>query len=256
MGGTAVAVGHAVRNLDVPLWMHAILPPLPLLADGLLLTQGRTFRERFMGGEFGFYELATVALGFTAFALMIVVLFRRPSLPGKALKTWFFLFALGSLYFAGEEISWGQTWLYWDTPAGFSAINKQHETNLHNLESQLFTNKIPRNLLILASMLITLIVPYRIWRNARFAPAPSRSSYWFLPTVAVFTAAVCVWLPTVPRNLGYAFLPERGETQEFYIALMLAMYAASIFVRRSNFDQATGEELPSLSSHRSTIRPT
>jgi len=41
-----------------------------------------------------------------------------------------FFFLLGS----GEEISWGQRIFGWETPEGYSQVNRQNETNLHNLK--------------------------------------------------------------------------------------------------------------------------
>ncbi len=40
--------------------------------------------------------------------------------------------ALGSLYIAGEEMSWGQHFFHWNTPEYWAEVNRQQETNLHN----------------------------------------------------------------------------------------------------------------------------
>ncbi len=45
----------------------------------------------------------------------------------------FLLLALLFLFGAGEEISWGQRIFGWSTPAAYSKMNLQHETNIHNL---------------------------------------------------------------------------------------------------------------------------
>jgi hypothetical protein len=44
-------------------------------------------------------------------------------------------FALGSLAAAGEELSWGQRLLDFDTPGAFRDADKQEEATLHNLDS-------------------------------------------------------------------------------------------------------------------------
>lgn len=41
--------------------------------------------------------------------------------------------ALAALFFAGEEISWGQVWFGWETPEAFSSMEGR-ETNLHNAD--------------------------------------------------------------------------------------------------------------------------
>ena len=40
------------------------------------------------------------------------------------------LVGLASFFFAGEELSWGQTWFHWKTPSQMQGISR--ETNLHN----------------------------------------------------------------------------------------------------------------------------
>lgn len=40
---------------------------------------------------------------------------------------------LGVWFLTGEEISWGQRIFGWDTPEDVNAVNRQGETNLHNL---------------------------------------------------------------------------------------------------------------------------
>lgn len=43
------------------------------------------------------------------------------------------MIGLGALFVAGEEISWGQRVFGWGTPASLEVINRQHETNIHNI---------------------------------------------------------------------------------------------------------------------------
>jgi hypothetical protein len=41
--------------------------------------------------------------------------------------------ALSCLYIAGEEMSWGQHFFHWKTPEYWAMVNRQEETNLHNI---------------------------------------------------------------------------------------------------------------------------
>lgn len=217
----------------MPFWLHALLPPLPLLGEWLSLQHSRALRDRIFNTEFGFYELGTVVLAALAAFAIIGTLKREKSSLSKSTRVFLNLFVLGAIYFAGEEISWGQTFFQWETPTGFASLNKQHETNLHNLESQYFSNKLPRNLLILASILITLRSAY-LWFRSKWSPWPAaKASGILMPTAVCTVAAMGVWIPPIPRSVGIPFLPERGETQEFYIAMMLAVYAGSLFLRTS-----------------------
>lgn len=45
----------------------------------------------------------------------------------------YLLFAALFLFAAGEEISWGQRLIGWETPASLRQVNNQLETNLHNM---------------------------------------------------------------------------------------------------------------------------
>lgn len=47
---------------------------------------------------------------------------------------WFLIFAFFFLLGSGEEISWGQRIFGWDTTEGYSQVNRQNETNIHNLK--------------------------------------------------------------------------------------------------------------------------
>jgi len=64
------------------------------------------------------------------------------------------LFAL--IYFLGEEISWGQHFLEWNSPEFFMIANSQKETNLHNI-SGLF-NQFPRLLVLIWCALSSITI--------------------------------------------------------------------------------------------------
>lgn len=87
---------------------------------------------------------------------------------------------LAALFFfgAGEEISWGQRILGFETPQSISQVNKQEEFNLHNLSA---------------------------WEASNFLD-PDRlfDIFWFL--FAVFTPAVALVAPSFKRFAGQ-FIP-------------------------------------------------
>jgi len=47
---------------------------------------------------------------------------------------WFLILAFIFLLGSGEEISWGQRIFGWETSEGYGQVNRQNETNLHNLK--------------------------------------------------------------------------------------------------------------------------
>jgi len=86
--------------------------------------------------------------------------------------------ALLFLFGAGEEISWGQRILGFQTPEPLSEVNRQEEFNLHNLSAWEASN---------------LLDPDRLF-----------DIFWFL--FAVFTPAVALVSPTF-RNFAGRFIP-------------------------------------------------
>ena len=70
----------------------------------------------------------------------------------------------GSLYFALEELSYGQHMFRWETGKTWSELNDQQETNLHNV-LPLF-DQLPRTLLTLGVLIGGIIMPlYRSFRK-------------------------------------------------------------------------------------------
>ena len=51
----------------------------------------------------------------------------------RAITTLYIVLAVGIFFMIGEEISWGQRMFGWETPESYAQINKQEETNLHNI---------------------------------------------------------------------------------------------------------------------------
>ena len=62
----------------------------------------------------------------------LAVRLRRDGQP-TLIWVFFALFAIGLFFVAMEEISWGQWLFFWNTPEGWKEVNRQGETNLHNL---------------------------------------------------------------------------------------------------------------------------
>lgn len=73
--------------------------------------------------------------GFAASAGLAAVLAARLwGADRRGLAALYGLAAVALLFIAGEEISWGQRILGWGTPADLEELNKQGETNIHNIE--------------------------------------------------------------------------------------------------------------------------
>ena len=70
-----------------------------------------------------------------------------------------YVFFFGIIYYFLEEISWGQHFFQWKSPAIFNQLNGQYETNLHNINN--IFNQLPRNLIIIWSSLTFFIVNFK-----------------------------------------------------------------------------------------------
>jgi len=71
-----------------------------------------------LGGELGIIENMTVLFLLIAiyFSLSSLIQARRDSQAPQMLRPWLAIMILGSVYFAGEELSWGQHFVGWNTP--------------------------------------------------------------------------------------------------------------------------------------------
>jgi hypothetical protein len=81
-------------------------------------------------GPLEWTQFALFLTASSAFAVAAWRLRRRGDLVGCVLIA---IGAVGIFGIAGEEISWGQRVLDWQTPSELAAVNHQNETNLHNI---------------------------------------------------------------------------------------------------------------------------
>ena len=72
------------------------------------------------------------------------------------MTVFFALFAAACFLFAGEELSWGQHFFGWETPASWAAHNLQEETNLHN-SFIWFTSTVPDVSEIIAIVMVLYV---------------------------------------------------------------------------------------------------
>jgi hypothetical protein len=127
--------------------------------------------------------------------------------------------ALLFLFGAGEEISWGQRILGFQTPESVSEVNRQEEFNLHNLSA---------------------------WEASAFLD-PDRlfDIFWFL--FAVFTPAVSLVVPSFKRFAGQ-FIPivfwgigVLFVYNYLWAKLAKTLFSAAYTLERISFAQAVQE---------------
>ena len=156
----------------------------------------------------------------------------------------FFIFFLviGLIFFAGEEISWGQNWFGWNTSNFFTNYNDQLETNFHNISSWL--DQKPKTILLFFVLFGGILSPLfshnKDKNNLTF-------KYILFPEISCFiTSAFCLFFYLLDNSykilcsgtpgidISCKFIPQlfvfrTSEIIEFYIALFLLIYIFSIY---------------------------
>jgi hypothetical protein len=84
-------------------------------------------------GEDRFAESLQVVFYSLALVMSLIMTRRLHKLGEKGTAGLYLLLSLGLFFLIGEELSWGQRMIGWETPESLVAINKQDETNLHNI---------------------------------------------------------------------------------------------------------------------------
>lgn len=219
----------------LPAWLWLWFPPLLLVVVLPIRVLDPATYSNWIDGELGLIELMTALLAIIAAIIGCRLLRYKRKCHNFKLRLWIILVTAGCIYFAGEELSWGQHLFRWETPMIIGRINDQGETNLHNVSSW-FDQK-PRLLLEVWVLVGGVIVPLLgSYRGSRLAPEQFR--YWFWPTTDCVPAALfalAVRFPERAKDLfGIKEMPfelRYSEPQEYYFALFLLMYLASLNAR-------------------------
>ena len=215
--------GHAS---DLPAWLYGGVP-----AAVVLVVYGSALLDRseWLRGETGLVEMLTNA----SLLIAVVYLFSAVRAAASGLRAWLILLLVGTVYFAGEEMSWGQFAVGWQTPEGWKEINDQGETNLHNTWSLL--DQLPRAMLTLAAGVGGILVPfYRRLRGIE-APALARVSGWWPTFVCVPACVLAVGVSPIDGLIENSPNPllqmasevSGGELKECLLSLFILIYAMS-----------------------------
>jgi hypothetical protein len=159
-------------------------------------------------------------------------------LPGGAF--FILLIGLAALFFAGEEASWGQTYLGWKTPEKYAKVSG--ETNLHNAKLPISIHSL--GTIFIWAMLVVLPIAWAMRKRWKL-PLPED----WAPAIAGWPVAACVVLAEVWQ--GYKdiyrviytkdeqsasafyveFLEQINEQKEWLIAWALLFYAIERYAR-------------------------
>ncbi len=166
--------------------------------------------------------LQSIFLGI-AFLIAVASLAKINWTKDKLLAGWFALAGLCCFYVFGEEISWGQHILNWNTPAYWSQFNDQNETNLHNTSAWL--DQKPRLILFAGIVFGGIVIPaLRRWKPSA---VPQKFAVLFPPDILAVTA-LGVLVPYMAQEIAEGLkvhLFERvSELQELYMYYFVMLY--------------------------------
>lgn len=170
--------------------------------------------KHFIWEENGLVETLQVIILIYSIILYLFFLKKNHRLNFFLSKYLKILFFLGLIYYFLEEISWGQHLFNWQSPELFKFLNKQNETNLHNINN-LF-NQIPRGLILFWTALAFVIVKLRFLikdKNLSIFLFPSNNLRYISFLVIFFT------LPNIlfEEYLDLAKIQEDNIYQTYYL---------------------------------------
>ena len=212
-----------------PLW--GVWLPVLLALTGLVLAYVAPdySTEVFMAEGWGPVEMTHVIFPAAMTVIAALALHRAWPASATTLRAWLAALILGGIYIAGEEASWGQHFFNWSTPEYWSSINRQQETNLHNVSSWL--NHKPRVALQVAIILTVIVMPiarhYGRFKgfDRRFRLVMPRPDSYFIGRLAIF---YMVW-DHLSKNAGFPDIATReAELQETFIFGFLLIYAIGL----------------------------
>lgn len=220
---------------DLPKWLWLWVPVMVALFP-YMIRLINIDTDSYVFGEYGIIENLTFVILFMAIILGVKALMKMNAFEFPVFKFWISLLVLGCIYYAGEEVSWGQHWFGWDTPDSWMDVNDQGETNLHNTSALL--DQVPRMLLTISAVVGGVLIPvYLLIRNRVFSSMEFFG--WLWPTHVNIPTCLLAVLVSVHEKVYKLFgttVPDvldirAGETKECLLAMFLFMYLASFYKR-------------------------
>jgi len=200
------------------------LPFIVVLAGFATAFLGKNYYKWFTR-ECGFAESLQVAFYLIAFIIGIMVtreLFRS----GQNTMGILYIFVCFGLFFlCGEEINWGQNIFAWQTPEAYTSINKQNETNIHNIYGVGFAFKWIQLLVGAYGTLLPLIL-FKYMSSKRQQDTINLMVPHF--SLVLFFAPLFVWkiyrnLFAVPQKYYYT-IAEFNEVMELIFSIGVALF--------------------------------
>ncbi|MEM7462611.1 MAG: hypothetical protein AAF362_08000 [Pseudomonadota bacterium] len=182
---------------------------LALLPAALFVLTG--YKSENLLDEDGLYEgLAAIACGLTALFLVYKAFYLGQS--GKLVLFWTLFLAFSLFFIGGEEISWGQRLIGFDTPQIIRENNFQEEFNLHN--STLIQSSNNALSVILTQLLVAYLLVFPLVVHA-FPTARSITDYIRIPVPPLAVALVAITAKLISTQT-YRLIYGTTETADVF----------------------------------------
>ena len=205
--------------------------------------------------EYQIIEILTFLSAALAGGILMYVTHQFWVLHSVEAAIWVGILALATVFFAGEEISWGQSYFQWDTPQWWGDYISR-ETNFHNSRAE-HANSIRLThwggVFLLAMFVIFPILwinQSRIGLSLNLAPAmPDFGSMFTIVVASLYRESKSIFESMLPDGAIYdSFLWGISEHREMIVAIGLLIYAISRW--RVINDHALSTEHVAFSDHK------
>lgn len=209
-----------------PKWIIVICAiPFVIALTGVITALIGKDTYKWFTQEDGFAETMQVVFYTLSFVLSLIIARRQWQAGDKVIALLYSGLGLALFFLIGEELNWGQRILGWGTPESFAAINKQGETNLHNINGVGYAFKWIQ-LLVGAYGTILPLVVFRWTAPARFREMiPKLVPHY---TLIPYFLLLFVW--RIYRNLleapekYYFAIAEYNEVMELTLAMGIFLF--------------------------------
>lgn len=203
------------------------LAPFVIALVGAASALGGKNLYKWFTGEDGFAEtMQVVFYGLTLlFCVLAIVRLRKAAHYGVAVL--YTVLAVGIVFMLGEELSWGQRIWGWNTPETLRAINKQEETNVHNIFGIGLVFKWLQLLVGAYGTLLPILVVKLPLRNMQ-----RQLLRWIVPHYSLIPYFAMLFVWRVYRNLFvpprkfYFVVAEYNEVLELVLAMGFFLFMA------------------------------
>lgn len=220
-------LADGTKAWDLPAKMVAILCLFPIVVALVGAGTALLGKEAYVWftGEDRFAESLQVLLYLLTFGLSLVVARRQQRAGEKVIALLYLGLCLAMFFMIGEELSWGQRIFGWETANSLADVNKQDETNLHNIYGVGSTFKWIQMLVGAYGAILPLVVlrwppPARFQKLAAAVIPHYSLILYFLP---LFLWRLYRNLLEPPKAL-YFVVAEYNEVMELILAIGLFLF--------------------------------